>query len=65
MLQVMAGPNRKLDQRMEAATGFADRALGKPEQMPEHGGDPETPLSLVLMWGDVGADPEARHGHGH
>ena len=38
MLSVMADTNRKLDQRMEAATWLADRGFGKPSQVIEHGG---------------------------
>jgi hypothetical protein len=64
MLSVMTDTNRKLDQRMEAATWLADRGFGKPAQMLQHRGDLETPVSVALTWGNVGADQEARHGHG-
>ena len=65
MLSVMADTNRKLDQRMEAATWLADRGFGKPSQVIEHGGDPDTPVTIGLTWGEVGDDQQARHGHGH
>jgi hypothetical protein len=65
MLGVMADTNRKLEQRMEAATWLADRAFGKPAQVREHGGDPENRVPIALTWGDAGDDQEARHGHGH
>ena len=65
MLQVMADPSRKLDQRMEAATWLADRGFGKPAPMLEHAGNPETPVPIVLRWGDMNADQEAGPGHGH
>jgi hypothetical protein len=65
MLEVMADPNRKLDQRMEAATWLADRAFGKPAQVLEHGGDPDHRVPIVLTWGAVGGDQVGHHGHGH
>jgi hypothetical protein len=52
MLEIMKDPNRKLAQRMEAATWLADRAFGKPAQMLEHGGDPGCPVPILLTWGD-------------
>jgi hypothetical protein len=64
MLSVMADTNRKLDQRMEAATWLADRGFGKPAQMLQHSGS-EIPVPIALTWGDVGTDQEARHGHRH
>jgi hypothetical protein len=48
MLAVMADPNRKLDQRMEATTWLADRAFGKPAQVVEHGGDPDRRAPILL-----------------
>jgi hypothetical protein len=65
MLAVMADPSRKLDQRMEAATWLADRAFGKPAQVVEHGGDLDHRVPILLTWGEVGDEPEGRHGHGH
>ena len=65
MLAVMNDTNLKLDQRMEAATWLADRGFGKPAQLLQHGGDPESAVPVVLRWGDMSADPEARLGHGH
>ena len=65
MLAVMADPNRKLDQRMEAAAWLADRAFGKPAQVLEHGGGPDHRAPIVLTWGDAGGDQEGRYGHGH
>jgi hypothetical protein len=55
MLAVMTDTNRKIDQRMEAATWLADRAFGKPAQVVEHAGDPENPLPILLTWGDIGS----------
>ena len=65
MLAVMADPNRKLDQRMEAATWLADRAFGKPAQVVEHGGDPDHRVPILLTWGEVGDEQEGRHGDEH
>lgn len=65
MLSVMADPNGKLDQRMEAAAWLADRAFGKPIRVLEHAGDPEHRAPIVLIWGDAGGDQEGQHDHGH
>lgn len=65
ILSVMTDPNRKLDQRMEAATWLADRGFGKPAQLLQHGGDLETAVPVVLRWGDTSADLQARRGHGY
>src|SRR5437879_13129750 len=51
MLSVMADTNRKLDQRMEAATWLADRGFGKPSQVSEQGGDPGSPVTTGLTGG--------------
>jgi len=56
MLSVMADTNRKLDQRMEAATWLADRGFGKPSQVLEHGGNPDHRAPIVLTWGVAGGD---------
>jgi hypothetical protein len=56
MLAVMTDTGRKIDQRMEAATWLADRGFGKPAQVLEHGGDPETLAPIILTWGDVAAE---------
>jgi hypothetical protein len=64
MLSVMVDRNRKLDQRMEAATWLADRGFGKPAQVLAHGGDPDSPVPIRLTWGDVGGDRDAATEHG-
>lgn len=52
MFAMVKDTNRKIDQRMEAATWLADRGFGRPAQVIAHGGDGENLAPIILTSGE-------------